>query len=530
MLLQSYAFIHQHINNFMVMQVTNHNHDPIIHMKEIKKRFGSFYALKNIDLDIYAGEIHALMGENGAGKSTLMKILAGSYTATEGSIFIDGKEVTINTPQAALDAGISLIYQEINLAPNLSVAENIFMGQEYSNHGLINRKDMLQETEKFLTMLGASFSAGQKAGELTIAEQQQVEITRALHRKSRILVMDEPTAALSSKETDILFQRIKKLRDAGIAIVYISHRMGEIYELADRVTVLRDGSSVGQLMRSELNADRLVSMMVGRSLGDVFHHQRVPQDEDDKKTVLEVNNLSDHKGRVNSVSLNVKKGEIVGLSGLVGSGRTEIARLIFGADPKKSGEIYLNNNKVQISTPQDAMNCGIGYLPENRKDQGLFLKLSAKDNIIINSLLKDSNLGVINKKKGLSLAQTVIEKMRIRLSSMFTDVGDLSGGNQQKTLIARWISLSPDVLLLDEPTRGVDIGAKMDIYQSIFELADQGCAILMISSELPEIVGMCDRVYVMKESTIVGELDKNDISQENIMHLATGATEFANNY
>ncbi len=512
------------------MQVTNHKYEPIIHMQGIKKRFGSFYALNNITLDIYAGEIHALMGENGAGKSTLMKILAGSYTATEGKIFIDGKEVSINTPQDALDAGISLIYQEINLAPNLSVAENIFMGQEYSNNGLIDRNKMIQETEKFLSRLGASFYAWQKAGELTIAEQQQVEIARALHRKSRILVMDEPTAALSSKETDILFQRIKKLRDAGIAIVYISHRMGEIYELADRVTVLRDGSSVGRLLRDELNADRLVSMMVGRSLGDVFNHERMQQNEDDKHIVLEVKDLSDTKGRVNSANLYVKKGEVVGLSGLVGSGRTELARLIFGADSKGSGEIYLHQKKRKISSPHDAMSYGISYLPENRKDQGLFLKLSVKNNIIINSLLKDSSLGIVNRKKGFNLAQDVIQKMRIRVSSMFTAAGDLSGGNQQKTLIARWVSLSPEVLLLDEPTRGVDIGAKMDIYQSIFELADQGCAILMISSELPEIVGMCDRVYVLRESTIVGELDGNDISQENIMHLATGAEEFVNHH
>ncbi len=511
----------------MVMQVTN---EPIIHMQGIKKRFGSFYALNNIDLDIYAGEIHALMGENGAGKSTLMKILAGSYTATEGEIFIDGKKAVINTPQDALDAGVSLIYQEINLAPNLSVAENIFMGQEYSINGLIKRKAMLQETESFLRQLGASFEAGQKAGELTIAEQQQVEIARALHRKSRILVMDEPTAALSSKETDILFNHIKKLRDAGIAIVYISHRMSEIYELADRVTVLRDGSSVGQLLREELNADRLVSMMVGRPLGDVFNHQRVVQKGDEAPIVLEVKNLSDNKGRVDRASICVKAGEIVGLSGLVGSGRTELARLIFGADPKASGEIYLHQKQIQTSSPHDAMSHDISYLPENRKDQGLFLKLSVKDNIIINSLLKDSFMGIINQKKGLKLARAVIDKMRIRLSSMFTATSDLSGGNQQKTLIARWISLNPELLLLDEPTRGVDIGAKMDIYQSIFELADQGCAIVVISSELPEIVGMCDRVYVLKEGTIAGELKQGDISQENIMHLATGATEVINNY
>ncbi len=492
----------------------------IISMKSIKKRFGSFYALKGIDLDIYAGEIHALMGENGAGKSTLMKILAGSYKASEGEIYIDGEKTIIQNPQDALNAGISLIYQEINLSPNLTIAENIFMGREIAHKGFIDRKSMIEQTQKLLDRLNASFRAEQKAGELTIAEQQQVEIARALHRNSRVLVMDEPTAALSSRETEVLFERIKKLRNEGIAIIYISHRMGEIYELADRVTVLRDGASVGGLMRSELNADKLVAMMVGRPLTDLFERSR-PESFGD--IILKTDALTDKAGRVNAVSLNVKAGEVVGLSGLVGSGRTEFARLIFGADKASSGKIYLDGQEITIANPKKAMEHRIGYLPENRKEQGLFLLLSAKDNIIANNIGADSRFGVLNSQKGRRRAQEVIERMRIRLSSMFVDVDGLSGGNQQKTLFARWAGNQPKLLLLDEPTRGVDVGAKADIYHSINELAGEGCAILLISSELPEIVGMCDRVYVMREGHMAGELELKDISQENIMQLATGA-------
>lgn len=496
----------------------------IITMRGIKKRFGNFYALKGVDLDIYPGEVHALMGENGAGKSTLMKILAGSYTASEGEIFIDGNKTEINTPQDALHAGISLIYQEINLSPNLTIAENIFMGREIAHKGLIDRKSMIEQTQKLLDRLNADFSADQKAGELTIAEQQQVEIARALHRNSRVLVMDEPTAALSSRETEVLFERIKNLRAEGIAIVYISHRMAEIYELADRVTVLRDGKSVGGLMRSELNADRLVSMMVGRPLTDLFERARPEKFGD---IVLEVRGLTDGGKRVTPTSLNVRAGEIVGLSGLVGSGRTELARLVFGADKSSSGEIYIDGELVTVNSPRKAMDFRIGYLPENRKEQGLFLHLSAKDNIIANSLVEDSSGGILNNKKGILRAQKVIDRMRIRLSSMYITVDGLSGGNQQKTLFARWAGNAPKVLILDEPTRGVDVGAKADIYHSINELANEGCAILMISSELPEIVGMCDRVYVMREGELAGELDLKDISQENIMQLATGAAAVA---
>ncbi len=493
----------------------------IISMKSIKKRFGDFYALKGIDLDIYAGEIHALMGENGAGKSTLMKILAGSYKASEGEIYIDGQKTHINSPQDALDAGISLIYQEINLSPYLTIAENIFMGRELSHKGIIDRKTMIAESQALLDRLNASFKATQKLGELTIAEQQQVEIARALHRNSRVLVMDEPTAALSSRETEVLFERIKKLRTEGIAIIYISHRMGEIYELADRVTVLRDGASVGGLMRSELNADKLVSMMVGRALTDLFERNRP---EKFGPIALEVKELSDKAGRVVSASLNLRAGEVVGLSGLVGSGRTELARLIFGADKIKTGEVYIEGQKTPINSPKQAMNNRMGYLPENRKEQGLFLQLSAKDNIIANNIAGDSFMGILNRKKGRSRAREVIERMRIRLSSMFISVDGLSGGNQQKTLFARWAGNNPQILLLDEPTRGVDVGAKADIYHSINELASEGCAILLISSELPEIIGMCDRVYVMCEGHMAGELELKDISQENIMQLATGAT------
>lgn len=497
---------------------------PVLEMRGIKKSFHGVPALKNVDLTIYPGEVHALMGENGAGKSTLMKILAGAYIADAGEIRINGQPVTINDPGVARRIGITLIYQELNVAPNLSVTENIFMGNELRHGQLLDQEQMHQQAVEVLRTLGASFGPDDIVGRLSIAEQQQVEIARALKDKSRVLVMDEPTAALSDRETERLFEVIRRLRNDGIAIIYISHRMDEVYALADRISVLRDGEYVGSLDRNEISPERLIQMMVGRPLQDFYEHQRQTTVG---SVVLEVRDITDGR-EIQPTSLTLHAGEIVGLSGLVGAGRTELCRLIFGADPRTGGEIFLNGKKLEIHSPSDAIAAGIGYVPEDRKDQGLFLEMSSRQNIAINRLKEESNGGILNLGALGRIASDAVERFNIRLANLDIRAMDLSGGNQQKLLLARWLAIKPRVLLLDEPTRGVDIGAKSEIYRIISDLATEGVAVLMVSSELPEIVGMSDRVLVMREGRLVGEVGGSTgqpITQENIMAYATGASE-----
>lgn len=497
---------------------------PVLEMRGITKRFHGVPALQGVNLTIYPGEVHALMGENGAGKSTLMKILAGAYIADEGEILINGRPVNITDPAIARQAGINLIYQELNVAPNLTVTENMFMGSELRRGPFLDRDGMEREAAQVLRTLGAGFSSHDIVGDLAIAEQQQVEIARALKDNSRILVMDEPTAALSDRETEHLFEVIRRLRSDGIAIIYISHRMEEIYALADRVSVLRDGQYIGSLTRSEISPDRLVQMMVGRAMQDFYEHQRQTTPG---PVVLEVRNISDGR-KVKPASFAVHAGEVLGLAGLVGAGRTELSRLIFGADPKTSGEVFLTGQKLNINSPGDAIAAGIGYVPEDRKDQGLFLEMSSRKNIVLNRLKQDAQAGLVNWGAVNQVATDAVENFNIRLANLEIRAVDLSGGNQQKLLLARWLAIKPRVLLLDEPTRGVDIGAKSEIYRIISDLAAEGVAILMVSSELPEVVGMSDRVLVMREGELVGELGGStgrQITQENIMAYATGASE-----
>jgi len=489
-------------------------------MQGISKKFHGVSALSNVNLSVYPGEVHALMGENGAGKSTLMKILAGAYETDEGEIRINGEKVNISDPKAARQAGIALIYQELNVAPNLTVAENIFMGSEFTKGYLLDRDRMNHEAAQVLNSLGASFTPDDVVSSLSIAEQQQVEIARALKDNSRILVMDEPTAALSDRETEHLFELIRKLRTDGIAIIYISHRMEEIYALADRISVLRDGEYVGSLTREEISSERLVQMMVGRPVRDLF--ERRPE-KNLGPVVLEVRNLSDGR-KIQPTNLKLHAGEIVGLAGLVGAGRTELSRLIFGADPKASGEVILKGIPLKIDQPSDAIAAGIAYVPEDRKDQGLFLEMSCRQNIAINTLKRDAKAGMIDFRKVGKVASQAVENFNIRLANLENRALDLSGGNQQKLLLARWLAINPQVLLLDEPTRGVDIGAKSEIYRIISDLAAQGMAILMVSSELLEIIGLSDRVLVMREGRLEAELMGKEITQENIMAYATGAT------
>ena len=494
---------------------------PVLSMRNIAKAFGKFYALKGVDLTVWPGEIHALMGENGAGKSTLMKILAGAYTATSGEILIDGKPHAIKGPKDALAAGITLIYQEMQLAPNLTVAENIFLGSELARGGMVQRKEMQSQAQAVIDRLGAQFKASDRVMKLTIAEQQQVEIARALHRNSRILVMDEPTAALSSRETQRLFELILRLRDEGMAIIYISHRMAEVYELSDRVSVLRDGQYVGSLTRDRLNATELVRMMVGRPLSDLFNKERdIPLGQ----PRLRVQDLTDGS-KVKPSSLVVHAGEIVGLAGLVGAGRSELAQLIFGVRKASGGMIEIDGEPVVIHSPREAIDLGIGFLTENRKEQGLFLELAAQENITMATLERDASWGMLNRKKAQTISDDAISLLNIRVPHSQVRAGGLSGGNQQKLLISRWVAIGPRILILDEPTRGVDVGAKSEIYRIMNQMARQGVAILMISSELPEVVGMSDRVYVMREGAIVGELQADEIGQESIMTLATGVND-----
>ena len=489
----------------------------VLEMEGICKHFGATRALNGVNLTVRSHEIHALMGENGAGKSTLMKVLSGVYQPDAGTIKVDGQPIVISKPADARAAGISLIYQELSVATNLTVAENIFMGSEpRTPWGMADIAEMNRRSEEVLRTLDAPFSATTPAIKLSIAQQQQVEIARALIHKGRILIMDEPTAALSDRETDALFKIVRKLRDEGIAVIYISHRMAEVNALADCVTVLRDGAYVGELDREQLDPGRIVQMMVGRPLGDFYQHKDRAAPG---KVVLEVEELGG--GKVKPASFKVRAGEVLGLAGLVGAGRTELARLIFGADPKTSGRVLLEGQPVDVKEPLDAIRLAIGYLPEDRKGQGLFLQLSALSNIAMNTLNPNSKMGIINHPALRKLSKAAIDRLAIKVSGPDGIVGGLSGGNQQKVLLARWLEINPKVLLLDEPTRGVDVGAKSEIYLIINELAAQGVAVVVISSELPEIIGICDRVVVMREGVITGECSGDDINQEKIMTLAT---------
>src|ERR1700739_4557693 len=496
---------------------------PILEIRGITKSFPGVRALKNVDLRIWPGEVHALMGENGAGKSTLMKILAGAYRPDSGEILFDGAPVHLRTPHEARLAGIGIIYQELTVAPNLTVTGNVFLGSELKRFGFMkDAASMDRKTQEVLHRLGARFDASERAANLQVAEQQQVEIARALFHKSRVLVMDEPTAALSDRETIRLFEIVRQLRSEGLAIIYISHRMAEVYELADRLSVLRDGEYVGELKRPEFSADKVIEMMVGRRLEDFYEHTKHSAGQ----VVLEVKNMSDGK-RVKNANFQLRHGEVLGLAGLVGAGRTEPARLIFGADKRKSGEVYLEGKKLQINQPKDAIRAGIGYVPEDRKLQGVFLQMSSGENITMNILGRCAKAGVLDFKKLTDRANVEVKAMRVRTASLKQRAGGLSGGNQQKLLLARWLEINPRVLILDEPTRGVDVGAKAEIYALIQQLLEKGMAVLFISSELPEIVGVCDRVLVMREGEITGEVGGKtgiEITQQNIMKFATDVT------
>ena len=492
----------------------------LLEMKGIYKSFPGVKALQNVEFQLKAGEIHALLGENGAGKSTLIKVLGGIYIAEEGEIRIDGKPVVIDGVNAARDNGISIIHQELVLVPHMTVAENIFLGREPMGKFGVDYKRMAASAQEMLDKFDLGISATDEIFDLSIAQQQMVEIVKAISFNCRILVMDEPTSSISDREVTQLFEIMRNLAAQGVGIIYISHKMSELNEVCDRVTVLRDGMYVGTRVVADTPRDELITMMVGRELDQYYTRDHVK----DTPVFFKCEHIDDgkkHHKRVNDVSFEVREGEIVGFAGLVGAGRSETMQCIFGLTSTSTGTITLEGKKLNISSAVDAMKYGIAMVPENRKLEGLYHIQSVSFNTTIEVLHEIINHLRVNEKREHEITQEFIDKMQTKTPSHEQRVSNLSGGNQQKVMIGRWLATKPKVLILDEPTRGVDVGAKAEIYEIMNELTKQGVAIIMVSSELPEIINMADRVYVMYDGRITGCIDYENVSQEAIMHLAT---------
>ncbi|WP_422478930.1 sugar ABC transporter ATP-binding protein [Pleomorphochaeta sp. DL1XJH-081] len=489
----------------------------LLEMKNIRKEFPGVLALKDVSLQLKAGEVHALLGENGAGKSTLIKILGGIYTRDEGEIVIDGELVNINSVHDAQKYGISVIHQELVLVPHMTVAENIYLGREPKKSGrFVDFKKMNDDAKALLDSFELDIRPDEEISNLTIAQQQMVEIIKALSFNAKILVMDEPTSSLSEKDVDFLFDNIRKLKKSNVGIIYISHRMSELKQIADKITVIRDGEYIGTKDTHATTNDELIAMMVGRQLTN--YYTRTFGNPTEK--VLEVKNLSD--GRLlKDVSFHLFSGEILGFAGLVGAGRSEVMKCIFGVDPFESGEIVLNGEPVVIKNPEEAMKHGIALVPESRKREALFLDQTVKYNITIKALEEFIHGIRVDNAKEDEITREYVDKMAIKTPSYKQVVGNLSGGNQQKVVIGRWLATKPKILILDEPTRGVDVGAKAEIYSIMNELVKEGVAIIMISSELPEVINMSDRVVVMSNGRITGCLSREGLTQEKIMHHAT---------
>ncbi|MEL0119927.1 MAG: sugar ABC transporter ATP-binding protein [Opitutae bacterium] len=489
---------------------------PLLLMRGIHKRFPGVHALKGVDLELRSGECLALLGENGAGKSTLIKMLGGAHQPDEGEIRLHGKSIQIQGPQDALAAGVAVIYQEFNLVPWLSARENIFLGQEPSLIGILPAKKERSRARELFSQLGVDIDPETLCRDLTVAQQQIVEIAKALATNARILVMDEPSAALSQNEIEGLFTVIRGLKEKGIGIIYISHRLDEIDTICDRATVLRDGEYIGTSKVGELSREELIQQMVGRSIEQEFPKERA----EIGSTLLLAKNLYRGK-KVRDVSIEIKSGEILGLTGLVGSGRTETARILFGADMAESGSVYLDGQPIDLHTPRDAISAGICLLTEDRKSQGLILPQSIRENFGLPNLARYSSRGWINQETERNAFNRHAGKLLIKMTGPEQPASNLSGGNQQKVVLAKWLERDARVLLFDEPTRGIDVGAKYEIYQLLNRLAAQGKGILMISSELPEVLGMSDRVIVMHEGRIKGEItDVGNATQEDILRLA----------
>lgn len=492
---------------------------PILKMTNIVKEFPGVKALDGVNLELYEGTVMALMGENGAGKSTLMKILSGVYKKDGGKIFYKGIEEDIKGPKDATEKGIAIIHQELNLLPDLSIGENIFLGREPKKGFRIDFTKLHEESDKLLKKLNVNTSSKELVKSLSIGQQQMIEIAKALSLDAKIIIMDEPTDALTDKETESLFKVINELKEEGKSIVYISHRLKEIFEICDSITVLRDGKYVGKEKIENLDQDKMIEMMVGRKLTDQFPRLDVKMGEN----ILKVENLNNEY--VKDINFEVKAGEILGISGLMGAGRTELAKTIYGHIRKTSGNIIVKGKKVEAKSCKDGLKHRIAYVSEDRKGDGLILDLSVKENMTISSLDRISSLFKINKKQEDERVKSYIERIRIKTPSQDQLIRNLSGGNQQKIAIAKALMTHPDVLILDEPTRGVDVGAKKEIYDLINEFKSQGKAVIMISSEMPEILGLSDRILVLSHGMITGEFDIKDATQEAILKCAVETKE-----
>jgi ABC-type sugar transport system ATPase subunit len=502
----------------------NVNGKPTLSVKGISKTFPGVQALDKVDFEAYAGQVTALLGENGAGKSTLMKILSGVYRPDEGEIYLYDAQIQPQDPHQAQELGISIIYQEFNLTPNQSVSTNVFLGREPMQSGLLGKlgfvdgRYMRQQCDQLLAQVGAHFSNDRLVRDLSVAEQQMVEIAKALSVQAKVIIMDEPSSALGKEEVQVLFSIIKDLREQGLAIIFITHRLEEVFEIADRAIVLRDGRRVGEVRVAEATADQIIALMVGRALDRSHMHERKVATQD---VVLEVRNLN-RKGALHEVSFKLHRGEILALAGLVGAGRTETARAIFGADRVDAGEVYINGELVRITSPDSAVKAGLALVPEGRQTQGLVLIQTVERNIILPNLDALSRNSFVNRMGMRHLVQKYVDKLKIHTPSLEQRVLNLSGGNQQKVVLAKWLASDPKVLILDEPTRGIDVGTKAEVYAIMNDLAQQGIGIIMISSEMPEILAISDRILVMYEGRIMGELSRDEATQERIMTLASG--------
>ena len=490
----------------------------LLTMKNIKKSFSGVAALKNAELELNKGEVVALMGENGAGKSTLMKILTGIYSKDEGTVTFEGKEVEYKSVSESEEAGIAIVHQELNMMNDLTVAQNLFIGKERKKGIFIDDAKMAQDAKELFKKLNVDINPNVKIGSLTVGKQQMVEIAKAISTNAKVIVFDEPTAALTDSEIEELFKVINDLRDKGTGIIYISHRMDEINVISDKVIVMRDGEYVGTLVTKECTKDDIIKMMVGRT---VFMEPKTKSDVSaDAEVVLRCENLNRGK-HVKNVSFELRKGEILGFSGLMGAGRTEVARLIFGADPMDSGKIFIHGKEVSIKSTKDAVNAGIGYLSEDRKRYGLLVDKSVEENTCLSSLEKFTKGLFIDGSKSKTVSEKYVQELRTKTPSVTQIIKKLSGGNQQKVVIAKWLVKDSEILIFDEPTRGIDVGAKSEIYDLMERLVKEGKSIIMISSELPEVLRMSDRVVVMCEGRITGCLDISEASQEGIMTCAT---------
>ncbi|MCX4608960.1 MULTISPECIES: sugar ABC transporter ATP-binding protein [Streptomyces] len=494
------------------------NQDELLRIEGIRKTFPGVVALDSVDFDLRRGEVHVLLGENGAGKSTLIKMLSGAYQPDSGRVLVDGEEVRVHGAQDSERLGIATIYQEFNLVPDLTVAENIFLGRQPRRYGLIDRKRMEAEAAELLERVGVSVSPRARVRELGIARLQMVEIAKALSLNARVLIMDEPTAVLTSEEVEKLFSIVRRLREDGVGIVFITHHLEEIAALGDRVTVIRDGKSVGQVPASTTE-DELVRLMVGRSIEQQYPRVRAAVDDGSGTTLLTVEGLT-RDGVFHDVSFEVRAGEVVGIAGLVGAGRTEVVRAVFGADPYDKGTVKVAGSALRRHDVNAAMAAGIGLIPEDRKGQGLLLDASVEENLGLVTMRAATHGGLVDLKGQRAAAARIAEQLGVRMAGLGQHVRTLSGGNQQKVVIGKWLLADTKVLILDEPTRGIDVGAKVEIYQLVNELTAAGAAVLMISSDLPEVLGMSDRVLVMAQGRIAGELSADEATQDSVMALA----------